>query len=308
MSQADIVYEKLFNKIEKEGIWDNDRPVRPKWADGTPAHTKAIIGHTIRFDNTEVPLLTKKKVFAKTAILEAPFWMWQMKSNKLQDLRDLNGTYKTVWNEWEIKEGKWAGTIGPAYGYILGLNTRRFHKDYVDPSHLDPKKEHPRDGDYYILDQVDATIQTLLFNPDSRRNMTNTWIPEYLDEMALTPCVYETQQHVKQRRYTMEVKARSNDIGLGNSFNIIQYNVLQRMLAQVTNLELGEFIFHMGDAHVYDRHFDALREQMALPSFEAPEIWINPDVKNFYDFTIDDIKFPGYKDNCGPYINMEVAI
>ncbi|MEE5181063.1 thymidylate synthase [Bacillus subtilis] len=163
------------------------------------------------------------------------------------------------------------------------------------------------DGEWYVfLDQVNYLIYQLMTNPASRRHITTLWNPDDLDGMSLTPCVYETQWHVKGGKLHLEVRCRSNDMALGNPFNVFQYNVLQRMIAQVTGLELGEYIYHIGDAHIYDRHVEAIKEQMERKSFSAPKLWINPEVKNFYDFTIDDFKLIDYKH--GDTIKMEVAI
>ncbi|GIN66310.1 thymidylate synthase [Bacillus glycinifermentans] len=157
-----------------------------------------------------------------------------------------------------------------------------------------------------LLDQVDYLIQELINNPASRRHITTLWNPDDLDDMALTPCVYETQWHVKGGKLHLEVRCRSNDMALGNPFNVFQYNVLQRMIAQVTGLELGSYIYHIGDAHIYIRHIEGLKEQMSRESFSAPQLWINPEVDNFYDFTIDDFKLIDYKH--GDRLDFEVAI
>ncbi len=132
------------------------------------------------------------------------------------------------------------------------------------------------------------------------------WNPDDLDGMALTPCVYETQWYVKEGKLSLEVRARSNDMALGNPFNVFQYNVLQRMIAQVLGYELGEYIFNIGDCHIYTRHIDNLNIQMKREQYEAPKLWINPDIKNFYDFTIDDFKLIDYKH--GDKLTFEVAV
>lgn len=304
MSLADKYYQELVRDCIDNGYSDEGENIRPKWKDGTPAYTRSILGRTLRFDNSELAMHTQKYVYAVTAVNELVFWMWRDKSNIVDDLRRINGREKTVWNEWEKQDG----SIGPAYGYQLGQECRWVHKDKVDPAHLDPRKDYQMAGDFYHLDQVDALIQGLIHSPSSRRHVTNVWIPEDLDAMALTPCVYETQWHIKKGKLHLEVRCRSNDMGLGHPFNIVQYNVLQRMVAHVLDLELGEYIFHIGDCHIYERHIPALEEQLLLPEYKAPELWLNPDVKNFYDFGKGDFKFIGYKENSGPYIQMEVAI
>lgn len=158
----------------------------------------------------------------------------------------------------------------------------------------------------YYLDQVDYLLYQLKNNPSSRRHIVTLWNPDDLDEMSLTPCVYESQWHVKENKLHLEVRCRSNDLGLGHPFNVFQYNVLQRMFAQVLGYELGEYIYHIGDAHIYIRHVEPLIEQINREVYEAPTLWINPEIKNFYDFTIDDFKLIDYKH--GDKIELEVAI
>lgn len=283
MGLADIYYINLIENIIENGYWDKGMKVRPKWKDGTPAYSKSIIGVNLRFDNSEVPILTTKQVYWKSAIKEM-LWIWQKKSNVVQDLRDMG---VKIWDEWELKDG----TIGKAYGYQLGKKNR-----------LVPNK----DMTYTVMDQVDYLLYQLKNNPSSRRHITTLWNPDDLDDMSLTPCVYETQWHVKENKLHLEVRCRSNDIGIGHPFNVFQYNVLQRMIAQVLGYELGEYIYHIGDAHIYDRHIEPLKEQIKQQTYEAPKLIINPEIKNFYDFTIDDFQLVNYKH--GKAVPMEVAI
>jgi thymidylate synthase len=288
MSRADELYKELVVDIHKNGTWDKGEEVRTVYEDGTPAYSKSWIAQSMRFDNTEIPILTTKKVAWKTAIKEL-LWIWQMKSNKVQDLRDMG---VTIWDNWELDDG----TIGKAYGYQLGKKTRIVpYLFYLGEPTAWTK-----------IDQVDYLLHQLKRNPASRRHITTLWNPDELDDMALNPCVYETQWHVKQSKLHLEVRCRSNDIALGNPFNVFQYNVLHRMMAQITGYELGEYIYHIGDAHVYDRHWQTINEQIYSESFVAPTLWINPKVKNFYDFTIDDFELRDYKH--GEKRKFEVAI
>ncbi|MCR4362002.1 thymidylate synthase [Bacillus subtilis] len=302
MSQADEQYKKVINNILNQGYWDKDQNVRTIWADNTPAHTISWIGQEMRFNNSEVPILTTKRVAWKTAIKEL-LWIWQKKSNVVQELRDMG---VKIWNEWELEDG----TIGKAYGYQLGKANRRIFSTKISNEarngYLQKYKMYRDDSGCVYIDQVDYLLYQLKYNPASRRHITTLWNPDDLDDMSLTPCVYETQWHVKGGKLHLEVRCRSNDMALGNPFNVFQYNVLQRMIAQVTGLELGEYIYHIGDAHIYDRHVEAIKEQMERESFPAPKLWINPEVKSFYDFTIDDFKLIEYKH--GDTIKMEVAI
>lgn len=299
MSSFDLQYNQIIKSIQRNGYSDEGTDVRTVWADGTPAHTKSKIGLDIRFDNSDIPILTTKKVAWKTAIKEM-LWIWQMRSNKVQDLRDMG---VRIWNEWELPDG----TIGKAYGYQLNKKNRRARLNLVD---FDLLNNHGNGvivkGGYAILDQVDYLIYSLKNNPSSRRHITTLWNPDELDQMALTPCVYETQWHVKENKLHLEVRCRSNDMALGNPFNVFQYNVLQRMIAQVVGLELGEYIYHIGDAHYYTRHEEDLIEQVEQKIYDAPKLHINPKIKNFYDFRIDDFELIDYKH--GKSVEYEVAI
>jgi thymidylate synthase len=290
MNQADAQYKRVVNNIIRVGYSDAKENVRTVWKDGTPAHSLSCIGQSMVFDNSQVPILTTKKVAWKTAIKEL-LWIWQMKSNRIQDLRDM-GVH--IWDEWELPDG----TIGKSYGYQLGKKNRRI---LVKGNDRVAKWEFES-----LVDQVDYLLHQLKHNPASRRHITTLWNPDELDEMSLTPCVYETQWHVKENQLHLEVRCRSNDMALGNPFNVFQYNVLQRMIAQVTGYELGTYIYHIGDAHLYTRHIDPVLEQIYRKSFEAPKLWINPEVKNFYDFKISDFELIGYKH--GDKISFEVAI
>lgn len=294
--EADIYYRNIILEVLKNGYWDKGMDVRPKWLDGTPAYSKSIIGKELRFDNFEIPILTQKEVKWKSAIKEI-LWIWQMKSNIVQDLRDMG---VNIWNEWEKKDG----TIGRAYGYQLRQPNRYYPKEKINWNLID-KKTCIEYEDYVMIDQVDYLIHSLINNPSSRRHITTLWNVGDLDYMSLNPCVYETQWHVKNNKLHLEVRCRSNDLGLGHPFNVFQYNILQRMIAQVTGYELGEYIFHIGDAHIYDRHIDILKEQINNTIYPAPKLWINPKIKSFYDFSIDDFKLINYKH--GPFLKMEVA-
>lgn len=302
MNQADSQYRRVIETILRTGVYDTDQQVRTKWADGSPAYSVSWIGQQMIFDNSQVPILTTKKVAWKTAIKEMLLF-WQMKSNRVQDFRDMG---VNIWNEWELEDG----TIGKSYGYQLGKNNKAipFSDKLLDAvkSGFIKKPMWDNEKKEFITNQVDFLLYSLVHNPASRRHITTLWNPDELDEMALTPCVWHTQWHVKRGELHLEVRCRSNDMALGNPFNVFQYNVLQRMIAQVTGLKLGNYIYHIGDAHIYTRHITPIAQQVQRESFEAPTLWINPEVKSFYDFTIDDFKLIDYKH--GEKIDMEVAI
>lgn len=311
MAIGDIVYGDVIRNINDFGEWDTDAPVRTRWKDGSPAYTKSLINVQMKFDNgNAICLLTQKAVPRKDPVQEM-FWIWQYKSNDVRFLRDTLGC--KVWNEWEKEDG----TIGRAYGWVL-RNKRRMVK-------LKPKlREMIENGEirdakpcynafgrriksgYVMLDQVDYLIYTLKTNPYSRRIKTTLWSVDDLDRMALEPCVYETHWQLWGGKLHLTVNIRSNDMGLGNPYNIYQYSILHRMIAQVTGHQVGTICFNIDNAHVYDRHMDALLEQIERPMHETPIVEINPEIKSFYDFTIDDITVKNY--NPEKSIKLEVAI
>lgn len=308
MNQYDEQYNALVSNIITGGVWDKDQQVRTKWLDGTPAYTKSIISAQLSFDNTQVPILTSKKTAWKTAIKEAPIGFWQKKMNSIQQMHEMG---VTIWDEWEIKEGLWKGTIGSSYGYQLGKQCRKvpYTKEIlklIKSGYLSDNYSIEDNGDTIVLDQVDYLLWQLRTNRASRRHVVSLWNIDDLDEMALNPCVWHTQWLVKEEKLHLIVGIRSNDMPLGNPFNVFQYHVLQRMIAQVTGYELGSLTFNINDAHVYERHIESITEQIQRPQLELPTLWVNPDIRNFYDFTIDDFKLEGYE--AGPAIAYEVAI
>lgn len=314
MSKADLVYNELIKDIHTNGKWDTNHNVRTKWLDGSTAYTLSILNAQMKFDNiSEIPLLTSKRVAVKDPINEL-FWIWKYKSNDVKFLRDKLGC--TVWDEWEREDG----TIGKAYGWQLANKRREVKVTKTlyqlwrngEISALYFSKKPSEDGtntlnrDYVRLDQVDYLIYTLKTNPYSRRIKTTLWSVEDLDDMALEPCVYETHWQMWDDKLNLTVNIRSNDMGLGNPYNIYQYSILHRLIAQVTDKEVGEICFNIDNAHIYDRHLEPLLEQVNREAYEAPKVWINPEIKSFYDFTIDDIKVTDYKH--GDKVKLEVAL
>lgn len=282
MSKADEIYNNLVMDIIENGHSNEGQKVRTVYADGTPAYTKSIISTQLKFDNTEPAILTTKYVGWKTAIKEILLF-WQQKTNKIADMHKQN---VRIWDEWEIKEGKWKNTIGSSYGFQMGKKVRELNGEKVD--------------------QVDYLLHELKHNPTSRRHVTSLWNIDDLDEMALNPCVWNTQWLVRDNKLHLIVGQRSGDSALGIPYNILQYQVLQRMIAQVLEYEVGTMTFNVNDAHIYDRHLELLEEQVNGKTYPAPELWINPEVKDFYDFTIDDFKMIGYEH--GGKFEYEVAI
>lgn len=308
MAQIDVEWERVIRNILDNGTWQDPTDVRAVYTtDKMPAPTRFVIGEKMIFDNSEALVPENKELAIKSSLRELITWMWQLKSNNVQVLRDLKCK---IWNEWEIKEGEWKGTIGPAYGFILGLVCRKFPLDKFNWDHADPKLEYKIDEENNViyLDQVDYLIQTMLINAGSRRIVTSLWQIEYLDDMALEPCVWRTKWAKERNKMNVIIGIRSNDMCLGNNFNVFQYQVLQHLICQVVGLEVGTITFEIEDAHIYERHIEEAVKQIEYkpenPS--KPQLWINPDIKNFYEFDVEkDVKVLNY--TPGPKRYYEVA-
>ena len=264
MSYADKVFRENMTDILETGVWDTDKEVRPRWQDGTPAHTVKKFCVVNRYDLTkEFPVLTLRKQNLKNAVDEI-LWIWQKKSNRIADL------HSHIWDSWAGEDG----TIGKAYGYQLGV-----------------KNVYP-EGEF---DQVDRVLFDLKNNPASRRIMTNIYNFADLHEMNLYPCAYSMTFNVSGNRLNGILNQRSNDMAVANNWNVVQYAVLLHMFAQVSGFVAGELVHVIADAHVYDRHIPSVREMLANPEYPAPKFVMNPEIKNFYDFTVDDFALEGYE-------------
>ncbi len=264
MSYADEIFVKNCRDILENGVWDTDFEVRPKWDDGTPAHTVKKFCLVNRYDlQKEFPLMTLRKI-NYTAAIDEILWIWQKKSNNVHDLNS------HIWDSWADE----SGSIGKAYGYQLGIK----HK-YAE-------------GDF---DQVDRVIYDLKNNPCSRRIMTNIYNHADLHEMHLYPCAYSMTFNVTGNKLNAILNQRSQDMLTANNWNVCQYSALTLMLAQVTGFEPGEFVHVIADAHIYDRHIDLVKGVMEKEPFKAPKVRLNPDVKDFYDFTVDDFIVEDYE-------------
>ncbi len=255
MSRADEIFIQNCRDILDNGVWDTDREVRPRWEDGTPAHTVKKFCIVNRYDlSKEFPILTIRRTFWKSAIDEL-LWIWQAKSNNVHELRT------RVWDAWADENG----SIGKAYGYQLGVK------------------------------QVDKVLWDLKNNPGSRRIMTNIYNFEDLSEMALYPCAYSMTFNVTGNRLNAILNQRSQDMLAANNWNVVQYSVLTMMLAQVSGFEPGEFVHVIADCHIYDRHIPAVEEIIKNEPKPAPKFLIDPDVKDFYAFTRDSFRMEGYE-------------
>ena len=276
MSYADKVFRTNAEDILNNGVWDTDREVRPRWLDGTPAHTVKKFCIVNRYDlSKEFPIITLRKQAFKSAVDEI-LWTWQKKSNRVADL------HSHIWDSWAGEDG----TIGKAYGYQLGV------------------KHIYKEGEF---DQVDRVLYDLKHNPASRRIMTNIYTFADLHEMNLYPCAYSMTFNVTGDKLNGILNQRSNDMAVANGWNVTQYAVLLHMFAQVSGLKVGELVHVIADAHIYDRHIPAVKEMLNNPEYPAPKFWINPEIKNFYDFKVEDFKLEGYE--ATPLsVKLEVAV
>ena len=269
MSYADKVFVAMCQDILENGTSTEGELVRPHWEDGTSAYTIKKFGVVNRYDlSKEFPAITLRKTYIKSATDEL-LWIWQKKSNNIHDLKS------HVWDEWADEDG----SIGKAYGYQLGV------------------KHQYKEG---MMDQVDRVIYDLKHTPFSRRILTNIYVHQDLHEMILYPCAYSMTFNVTQKkgddRLTLNgiLNQRSQDVLAANNWNVCQYAVLMHMLAQVCDMRVGELVHVIADAHIYDRHVPIVKELIERPQYDAPKFWLNPDIKDFYQFTTDDIKITDY--------------
>lgn len=276
MSYADKVFVENINDILTNGIWDSELEVRPKWADGTPAHTIKKFGLVNRYDlSKEFPIMTLRRTFLKTAYKEL-LWIWQKKSNNIRDL-DAH-----IWDSWADENG----SIGKAYGYQLGVK----HK-YAD-------------GEF---DQVDRVLYDLKHNPASRRIMTNIYNHHDLSEMALYPCAYSMTFNVTGKKLNAILNQRSQDMLAANNWNVAQYALLVMMFAQVSGFEAGELVHVIADAHIYDRHVPVIKQIIENEQFDVPRVYFDKDITDFYKFTPESLHIEGYKYN-EESVKFEVAV
>ncbi len=276
MSKADLIFIDMCKDILENGFSDEGEDVRPRWSDGTPAHTKKKFGIVNRYDlSEEFPILTLRPTNLKAAVDEI-LWIWQKKSNNIKDLNS------HIWDAWADE----SGSIGKAYGYQLGI------------------KHKYKEGEF---DQVDRALFDLKNNPYSRRIITNMYNHADLHEMNLYPCAYSMTFNVTGRKLNGILNQRSQDVLVANNWNVTQYAVLLHMFAQVCGFEIGELVHVIADAHIYDRHEPLVRELISRNPGKAPKLIINPDVRDFYEFKVDDFTLEGYEP--GPQIkNIPVAV
>ena len=264
MSIADRIFIENCRDIISNGVWDTDRPVRPRWEDGSPAHTVKLFGVVNRYDlSLEFPIMTLRKTGFRNAIDEL-LWIWQKKSNNIHDL------HSHIWDAWA--DG--SGSIGKAYGYQLGV------------------KHHYPEGD---MDQVDRILYDLKHNPGSRRIISNIYNHADLSEMRLYPCAYSMTFNVSGNRLNAILNQRSQDMLVANNWNVCQYAVLLHMLAQVSGLKPGELVHVIADAHIYDRHIPMVEELLKREPYPGPTLSMDTSIQNFYQFTTDSFRLEHYQ-------------
>lgn len=270
MAKVDTIFKEMCRDIIENGQSSEGQIVRPVWDDGAPAHTIKTFCVVNRYNlKEEFPALTLRKTAFKSAIEEV-LWIWQKKSNNVNDLKT------RIWDSWADEHG----SIGKAYGYQMQVK----HK-YAEG----------------MFDQVDRVLYDLKHNPFSRRIMTNIYVHQDLSEMGLYPCAYSMTFNVTINKESGKMvlnailNQRSQDILAANNWNVVQYATLVHMFAQVSDMEVGEFVHVISDAHIYDRHVPMVKELIERESFDAPVFKINKEIKNFYDFTVEDFSLEDYQ-------------
>jgi thymidylate synthase len=261
-------YHELMKHVLKHGTKKTDR---------TGTGTISVFGYQMRFDLKEgFPLITTKKLHVKSIIHEL---LWFLKGDTNLVYLKENGV--SIWDEWADENGN----LGPVYGYQW--------RSWPTP-----------DGRH--IDQISEVINQIKKNPDSRRLIVSAWNVGEIEKMALPPCHAFFQFYVADGKLSCQLYQRSADIFLGVPFNIASYALLNMMVAQVCGLEPGEFVHTFGDAHIYSNHLDQVNLQLSREFKKLPEMKINPDVKNIFDFKFEDFALEGYDPH--PHIKAQVAI
>lgn len=263
MSYADKLFIKNCRQIIDNGFSDEHLDVRPKWEDGTSAHTIKTFGIVNRYDlSQEFPILTIRRTYLRSAIDEL-LWIWQKKSNNIHDL------HSHIWDQWADENG----SIGKAYGYQLA------------------KKSIYPEGEF---DQVDRILYDLKHNSASRRIISNIFVHSDLHDMNLYPCAYSMTFNVTGSKLNAILNQRSQDMLAANNWNVVQYSALLMMFAHVSGFEAGELVHVIADAHIYDRHIPLVEKILKNEPYDAPKL-IMTDKTDFYDYTRDDFVLENYK-------------
>jgi len=261
-------YHDLLKRVLKEGVHKQDR---------TGTGTYSIFGHQMRFNLTDgFPLITTKKLHLKSIIYEL---LWFLKGST--NVKYLQENNVKIWNDWAKENGE----LGPIYGYQW-----RSWPDYKNGN----------------IDQIKEVIEAIKNNPDSRRHIVSAWNVGQINEMQLPPCHILFQFYVAQGKLSCQLYQRSADLFLGVPFNIASYALLTMMMAQATNLQPGEFVHTLGDAHIYCNHIEQVKLQLTRDPKHLPTMTINPDIKNIDDFKYEDFSLTNYDPH--PHIKGDIAV
>ncbi|MGQ0657082.1 MAG: thymidylate synthase [Chromatiales bacterium] len=254
-------YLDLLAHVRHHGVDKSDR---------TGTGTLSVFGHQMRFDLAQgFPLLTTKKLHVKSIIHEL-LWFLRGETNT----RYLKEHGVSIWDEWADA----AGELGPVYG----KQWRRWET-----------------ADGRVIDQMSEVIERIRRDPDSRRLIVSAWNPGEIDRMALAPCHAFFQFYVAEGRLSCQLYQRSADIFLGVPFNIASYSLLTMMVAQVTGLQVGEFVHTLGDAHIYLNHLEQVDAQLARTPYPLPTMHLNPEVRSLFEFRYEDFELRGYRAHPG---------
>ena len=261
-------YLNLLQTIIDEGVDKSDR---------TGTGTRSIFGHQMRFNLQDgFPCVTTKKLHLRSIIHEL---LWFLKGDT--NISYLKENKVRIWDEWADENGD----LGPVYGY----QWRSW------PTH-----------DGRQIDQIAQLVEQIKQKPDSRRHIVSAWNPAFIEEMALPPCHTMFQFYVAEGKLSCQLYQRSADVFLGVPFNIASYALLTMMMAQVCDLEPGDFVHTFGDAHLYNNHMEQAHLQLSRTPRELPTMKINPNVKNIFAFTFDDFELVNY--NPHPHIKAQVSV
>lgn len=277
-------YHELLRRILDHGKERQDR---------TGTGTLGVFGHQLRFDLSEgFPLVTTKKLHLKSIIHEL---LWFLRGET--HVKPLQDAGVRIWNEWATAEqtarfGRQEGDLGPVYGHQW--------RNYGATKNADGT--YASDG----VDQIARLLRDIVESPHSRRLIVTGWNPKEADQVALPPCHTLFQFHVAEGELSCQLYQRSADVFLGVPFNIASYALLTMMIAHVTNLRPGEFVHTFGDAHLYKNHLEQAKLQLSREPRKQPTMWLNPEVKNLFEFRFEDFRLDGYDPH--PHIAAEVSV
>ena len=280
MSYADKIFKSMCEDILENGTDTKGQDVRPVWPDtGEKAYTIKKFGVVNTYDlREEFPAITFRKTYIHNAMDEI-LWIFQKKSNNINDLNS------HIWEQWADDDG----SIGKAYGYQIGQSYLHHTSKYDNNVQVN-----------VFLDQINAVLYDLKNTPYSRRIMTTMWNPQDLHEMKLQPCCWSCTFNVTddgddKLTLNMVLNQRSSDVLTANNWNVCQYALLLKMIAQVSNMNAGKLLHVIADAHIYDRHIDIVKNLIRRVQYDAPTVILNPDIKDFYKFTTKDLTIINYK-------------